>query len=84
MHLKAPAFAPRACAVWNESHIPDDVLIVLDVQTGKLLDLQYVDPYAAEVYSVQQKKWDLKQKPEASKGSHVASATTTDMTALSA
>ena len=57
---------------------------MLAVQTGKLLDLQYVDPYAAEVYSVQQKKWDLKQRPEAGKRLHIASAASTDMTPLSA
>lgn len=60
------------------------MLIVLAVQAGKLLDLQYVDPYAAEVYSVQQKKWDHKKKPKAAEGSYTASAASASMTPLSA
>lgn len=42
---------------------------MLVVQPGKLLDLQYVDPYAAEIYSIQQHKWDAKQKKTASAAS---------------
>lgn len=72
-----------ACAVGSESHISNTLLIVLAVQAGKLLDLQYVDPYAAEVYSVQQKKWDHKKKPKAAEG-YTASAASASMTPLSA
>ena len=58
-------------------------MLCLLPQAGKLLDLQYVDPYAAEVYTVQQKKWDLKQKPEATKGLYTASVASASTTPLS-
>lgn len=37
-----------------------------------MLDLQYVDPYAAEAYGIQQGKWDSKQKREAAREAHKA------------
>jgi len=45
---------------------------VLLVQSGKLLDIQYADPYAAEVYSLQQQKWNAKNKREADKEALIA------------
>ena len=36
------------------------------------MDLQYIDPYAAEVYSAQQQKWDAKQQREAAKEALIA------------
>lgn len=37
---------------------------MLVAQAGKLLDSQYVDPYAAEAYNTQQRKWDSKLQRE--------------------
>jgi len=48
----------------------------LILQAGKLLDLQYVDPYAAEIYDVQQQKWSAKQKREADRQVVVAARAT--------
>ncbi len=45
-------------------------------QAGKLLDLQYVDPYAADIYDVQQQKWSAKQKREADRQAVVAARAT--------
>ena len=41
-------------------------------QAGKLLDLQYTDPYAAQVYRAQQQKWDAKHQREAAKEALIA------------
>ena len=49
--------------VWTEPHTFHNVV----VQAGKLVDLQYADPYAAAIYGVQQQKWDAKQKRDANK-----------------
>jgi len=46
------------------------------LQAGKLVDLQYVDPYAAEIYGVQQQKWSAKQKREAERQALVAARAT--------
>ena len=46
------------------------------LQAGKLLDLQYVDPYAADIYDVQQQKWNAKQKREADRQAVVAARAT--------
>ena len=35
------------------------------MQAGKLLGLQYAEPYAAEVYALQQQKWDAKRQRDA-------------------
>jgi len=48
----------------------------LMLQAGKLLDLQYVDPYAADIYDVQQQKWNAKQKREADRQAVVAARAT--------
>ena len=45
---------------------------MLVAQAGKLLDLQNVDPYAAEAYDIQQRKWDDKLKRENDRKSHAA------------
>ena len=45
-------------------------------QDGKLLDLQYVDPYAADIYDVQQQKWSAKQKQEADRQAVAAARAT--------
>ncbi len=42
------------------------------LQSGKLLDIQYADPYAAEIYSLQQQKWNAKNKREADKEALIA------------
>ena len=47
-------------------------MMVRSLQAGKLLDLQYVDPYAADVYDTQQQKWDAKQQREADKKALIA------------
>lgn len=47
-------------------------VMVCSLQAGKLLDLQYVDPYAADVYDTQQQKWDAKQQREADKKALIA------------
>lgn len=37
------------------------------MQVGKQIDVDYIDPYAAEVYGVQRSKWDAKRAREAHK-----------------
>ena len=39
----------------------------VSIQVGKQIDLEYIDPYAAEVYGVQRAKWDAKRAREAHK-----------------
>ena len=51
-------------------------VIDLMLQAGKLLDLQYVDPYAADIYDVQQQKWSAKQKREADRQAVAAARAT--------
>ncbi|KAL0028541.1 hypothetical protein WJX79_000350 [Trebouxia sp. C0005] len=46
------------------------------LEAGKLLDLQYVDPYAAEIYNVQHQNWSAKQKREADRQAAVAARAT--------
>ena len=37
------------------------------LQAGAKIDLQYIDPYAAEIYGVQRAKWDAKRARAAHK-----------------
>ncbi len=48
----------------------------LVLQAGKLLNLQYVDPYAADIYDVQQQKWNAKRKRETDRQAVVAARAT--------
>lgn len=50
----------------KDQHVPNPVQFVAEqlLEAGKLLDSQYVDPYAAEAYNTQQRKWDSKLQRE--------------------
>lgn len=39
----------------------------VDIQMGKQIDVEYIDPYAAQIYGVQRAKWDAKRAREAHK-----------------
>lgn len=47
-------------------------LTMLVAQAGTLLDSQYVDPYSAEAYDIQQRKWDCKLQREDDRKSRTA------------
>ncbi|DBA87705.1 hypothetical protein WJX77_003659 [Trebouxia sp. C0004] len=64
----------KAMVEATEEQAADPVQFVAHklLEAGKLLDLQYVDPYAAEIYDVQQQKWSAKKKREADRQAVVA------------